>query len=200
MFKNIEIKSNVERLELYSDAYPFNLPLRIKHFENETDYTKFIKNCEVMVRKSIEYKDWRSYIIDVLGINTCMITNERIDEVTIDVHHHVPNLYMVMKAIVNKNLKNDLEFSTFDICLKAIELHFQNKIGYITLLSSMHEKFHNGFLEIPKELIRGDYLWFIKEYSEFLDEDDLNIINQRLSINTTNCTWVKDNYKIENVA
>ena len=32
-----EVKSNVEGLELYSDQYPFRLPLRIRNFENELE-------------------------------------------------------------------------------------------------------------------------------------------------------------------
>ena len=79
--KDSKIKSNVENLELYSDQYPFSLALRIKNFENESEYKKFIRNCEKLIRSSVEYRQWKNYIIDVLGVNTCMITNERIDEV-----------------------------------------------------------------------------------------------------------------------
>ena len=61
-----EIKSNIERLELYSDNYPFNLSLRIQTFEGEADYNKFIKNCEKLIRGCLEYKLWRNYITDVL--------------------------------------------------------------------------------------------------------------------------------------
>jgi len=197
--KEIEVKSNVERMELFSDNYPFNLPLRIKRFESEADYVKFIKCCEGLVRKSLEYKDWHNYIIDVLGVNVCSITQERMDEVTLNVHHQVPSLYQLMQALVNKKLAEEKEFSTFEVCLDAIELHFQNKIGFVVLLESMHEKFHNGFLQIPKNLIKGDYLYFIREYSKYLDDETLNIINERLSIDESNVNWSKDNYKV-NVA
>lgn len=177
-----DIKSNIENLELYSDKYPFKLPLRISTFENEVEYNKFIKNCEKLVRGSLEYKYWRNYIIDVLGINTCSLTNEKMVETTIELHHHLPSLFMVVKALVNKKLEDQESFSTFDISLEVIELHFMNKIGYIPLVSSLHEKFHNGFLKIPFELIKGDYLYFIKEYSKFLDDDDLETINERMAI------------------
>ena len=191
------VKSNIEKLELYSDEHPFNLSLRISRFENETDFNKFVKNVEMIVRKSIEYKDWRTYIIDVLGVNTCMITNERMDEVTIEVHHHVPGLFTVVKALVNRKLDKTEHFSTFDIALEAIELHFMNKIGYATLLKSMHEKFHNGFLEIPIEYVKGDYMWFIKEFAAYLDDEDLNTINSRVATNESNTSWIKNNYQDE---
>lgn len=192
-----EVKTNVENLELYSDNYPFRLSLRIKNFENESDYKKFIKNCEKTIRGSIEYKLWRNYIIDVLGINTCALTNEIIDEVTIDVHHHMPSLYTLIMALINKRIEKEEEFCTFDICQEVINLHFLNKVGYTTLIHSLHEKFHNGFLTIPINLIKGDYNYFIKEYSKYLDEEDLDVINQRLSITESNCGWVKNDYKLE---
>lgn len=189
-----EVKSNVEGLELYSDNYPFRLSLRVKTFENESEYKKFLKNCEKIVRGCLEYKLWRDYITDVLGVNTCMITDEKMDEVSIEVHHHVPSLFALVKALVNKKMEREEEFSTFDIALEVIELHFMNKIGYLTLLRSMHEKLHNGYLSVPISIIKGDYQYFVREFSKYLDEDDLAIINSRLAINESNCSWSRDNY------
>lgn len=192
-----EIKSNIDNMELYSDAYPFTLPLRISTFQDETAYNKFIKNCEKIVRGSIEYKQWRNYITDVLGINECMITQEKMSETTIEVHHHVPSLFILTKALVNKKIENNEKFSTFDIALECIELHFTNKIGYVTLVSSIHEKFHNGFLKIPFELIKGDYKYFISEYSKYLDTDDLETLNERLAVSNEYFKyegWTSDKY------
>ena len=191
-----DIKSNVEKLELYSDAFPFRLGLKIRNFENEADYKRFLKNVEMLVRRCNEYKLWRNYIIDVLQINTCMITNESIDQVTIQIHHHVPSLYILIAALVNKHIENQTDFCTFNIAQEAIELHFKNKIGYAALLSSIHEKFHNGYLTIPTNMIKGDYNYFVEHYSKYLDETDIDIIQARLAINETNCSWAKDNYPI----
>lgn len=189
-----EIESNIKGLELYSDQYPFRLSLRIKNFESDSDYTKFIRNCERHVRNSIEYKAWKNYIIDVLGIQTCMITNERMDQVTIEVHHHIPSLFVLVKSIVNKKLDAEEEFSTFDIALEAIEYHFKNQVGYITLIKSMHEKFHNGFLSIPINFIKGNYNEFLKEFSQYIDDEDHDIITKRMSMDESNCGWSRDSY------
>jgi len=189
-----EIKSNTETLEIYSDRHPFSLSLRISNFENEATYKKFVRNCEHIIRKSIEYKEWRNYIIDVLQINECMITHERMDEVTVEVHHHVPSLYTLTTALVNKCIEENISFCTFDICQQAIELHFQNRVGYVTLLKSIHEKFHNGKLDIPISFVRGDYNYFIREYSRYLDEADLDTINSRLVVNENTCTWARNEY------
>lgn len=189
-----EIKSNVEKLQLYSDNYPFNLSLRIQTFENESEYIKFVKNCEKLVRGCLEYRLWRNYITDVLQIQSCAITEERMDQVGIEIHHHIPSLYVLIKALVNEKLDKEEPFCSFDICTKAIELHFLNKVGFLVMISSIHEKFHNGFLNIPKKLIRGDYVYFLENYSKFLDENDLENIEERLAVSDSNCNWSKDDY------
>lgn len=192
----MEVKSNVENLELYSDTHPFRLSLRIRNFENETEYKKFVKNCELLVRRCNEYKLWKAYIVDVLQINSCMITHENITEVSIEVHHHIPSLFTLISSLVNKHIEKSEDFCSFDIAQEAIELHFKNKIGYVTLLKSMHEKFHNGYLDIPIELVKGDYNYFITEYSKYLDESDVDTINSRLAMKETNCDWSKDDYPV----
>ena len=58
----------------------------------------------------------------------------------------------------------------------------------------MHEKFHNGFLSIPLQLVRGNYKTFLEEYSKYMDDDDLETIESRLSITESNCGWSRDNY------
>lgn len=192
--EDLSVYSNVEGLELYSDSHPFRLSLRISNFDSEASYKKFVKNCEMLVRKSNEYKLWKEYIIDVLQVNTCMITHEDINEVTIEVHHHIPSLYGVVCAIVNKNIEDSEEFCTFDIARETIELHFKNRIGYVTLIRTMHEKFHNGHLDIPIEFVKGDYRRFIADYSRYMEDEDLNRINSRLTIHESNVGWSKDNY------
>ena len=190
-----EIKSNTETLQIYSERHPFSLSLRINNFENEAEYKKFVKNCEMMIRRSLEYKEWRNYIVDVLQINECMITHERMDEVTIEVHHHLPSLFTLVTALVNKCIEGNTDFCTFDICQQAIELHFQNRVGYVTLLKSMHEKFHNGKLDVPIQYVQGDYNYFIREYSQYLDESAIETIQARLAIQEHNVSWIRDNYQ-----
>lgn len=192
--KNEPVKSNVENLQLYSDNYPFSVSLRIKNFENESSYKKFIKNCEILIRRCNEYRLWRNYIIDILQINECVITRESIGEVTIDLHHHVPSLFTFVTALVNEKIEKNKEFCSFDIAKEAIELHFKNKVGYVTLIKSMHEKFHNGYLTIPISFVKGDYQYFLNNYSQYLDETELETIETRLATNESNCTWSRDEY------
>lgn len=193
------VLSNEDKLELYSNEYPFGLSMKIDGFQNEKEFFKYIKNCERLIRSSLEYKEWRRYITDVLQNNQCLITLEVNSQLTVEIHHHIPSLFSVVRTVINKYIHKNEEFCTFDICLEVIKLHFLDKIGYVPLISSMHEKLHSGFLEIPINLVKGNYQRFLTEYGEFIDEDDWAVINERKSITTANVTWKKDEYPgIEN--
>jgi len=183
--------------ELHSDQYPFTLPLRVSSFENEKVYTGFIKNCEKLIRGSLEFKLWRDYIRDVLHQTTCSITNEVMGETTIEIHHHIPDLFTLVKALVNKKLSVEDSFSTFDISLEAIELHFNNNVGYTPLITSLHEKYHNGFLRIPIEYIQGNYQYFIENYMTYLEDDDISKIMEKTAVHLQDnpeYTWTRDSY------
>jgi len=192
--ENVTVEADVENLQLYSDTYPFRLSLRIRTFESESEFVKFVRNCEKLVRGCLEYKLWKDYIVDVLGVNSCMITQERIDECTIEIHHHIPSLFVLMKALVNRRMEKEEEFSTFDIAQEAIDLHFTNRVGYVTLIKSIHEKFHNGFLDIPISLVKGDYNYFVNEFSKYLEEEELETIQTRMTVDENNCRWERGKY------
>ena len=131
---DVTVNSNVEDLELYSDNYPFRLSLRIRNFENESSYKKFVHNCEMMIRRSVEYKLWRSYIVDVLQINECMITHECMDDVTIEVQYiGAPRYLISVKApdykIAEDQMKKAVERATTYIEKNDGSLEFQRDVG-----------------------------------------------------------------------
>lgn len=143
---------------------PFELALRIDSFSNEKEQIAFIKSVEKMVRFSPEYKLWVGYIIDTLGQNKCEFTGEIKGECPVEVHHHPICLYTIVKTLIDKKLQNHESFCTFDIAKEVIELHFQNKIGYVVMISDLHAKYHNGFMQIPIEFVNGDYKYMLTHY------------------------------------
>jgi len=192
--KDIGVSSDENILTLFADNTPFQLSMRIKKFENDSEYNKFIKSVERMVRASAEYKLWKSYLIDVLGMTTCVITDENLTELSLEVHHHLPSLYLLVKAVLNKTLEDDEYFCSYDIATKVMEIHFTNHVGYVMMISSMHEKYHNGFLDIPIESVKGNYTEFINTYTQYLDNEDLDLINNLLQTKLSNCEWARNSY------
>ena len=172
----------------------FDLPLRISTFLSSKDFEKFVKNVERIIRSSVEYRLWVTYIIDNLGQKECALTHENINECPIVIHHHPINLYTIVKTIINDFIKKEQEFSTFDVAIKTIEMHYQNNVGYIVLLSDLHEKFHNSFLKIPIQLVQGNYKYLIQNYQ--LEDDELQQIYQLCNVQMEDLKmeWSKNNY------
>lgn len=187
------IKSNENSHTLNSDLHPCSLCLRISNFSDSKEYHKFIKSVEKMVRSSSEYREWKSYIIQVMEVNKCVVTNESIDDCEIEIHHHIPSLYVLVKAVINKYLDEAKSFCTFDICTDIIELHFQNRIGFVPLIKSLHEKYHNDKLDIPSSLILGNYKWLMQNYR--FDTEDLDLLHTKLNVlELSGCNWQRNNY------
>lgn len=196
-----DIISDVDDRTLSSEKYAYSLKLRLDDIEDEKKLHKFIRSCESLIRHSPEYKLWTSYIREVLGESSCTVTGELHQQTHVDIHHHPFSLYAITKAIINKLIINKDGFCSFDIATKVIELHYENRVGYIPLVSSIHEKYHNGFIQLPMELVKGDWRFMYDNYIQYLDDEDVGTINSRLSISKNNCgwnkdkTWNRDNYK-----
>jgi len=177
------------------DSSSYNLPMKIDIFESVQKYKYFIKNVEKMVRGSQEYRNWISYLKNELSVDQCMLTHESMSEVSIEIHHHPISLRNICCIVTDTMMQNKEKFTSFDIAQIVLGLHFANKVGYIPLVKTLHEKFHNGYLKIPISLVQGEWEYItsnfivspeisivIKKYAEIGDEALLNI------------TWKKDDY------
>ena len=183
------ISSNVDNKEITSDNSPYNLTLRREEFSDDKQIKKFIKSVEAIVRGIPEYRDLTTYIKETLGHYAWALTKELSSQVHVDIHHHPVSLYSIVKAHIFKKLEDNQEFCSLDIAQEVIEMHYENRVGYIPLVRTLHEKFHAGFLSLPIDIVHGDYRYFIQNYSVYLEEDDLDTINSRLAVNRTNCGW-----------
>ena len=186
---DVKIESNVGSNQLVCDESPYVLSLRQSELADSKIYNKFVRACKRIVRGSPEYKQWTEYLRDVLGFYSCSLTHELNSQTTIEIHHHPIPMEVIIKGIVNKQIEKSKEFCSFDVSMLAIEAHYKNKVGYIPLVSTLHEKFHNGYLNIPIELVAGNYKKFISEYGAYLEDDDLELIESRTSITKESCGW-----------
>lgn len=179
---------------LQLDDSVFSLPLKIKSFSSERELIAFVKNVERIVRSSIEYKLWVSYITDTLGQNKCVLSDEKLLECSLEVHHHPLTLYSIVKAVIDDFMRKEQEFSTFDIATAIMELHYQNRVGYIVLLSDLHKKYHNGFQKLPIDFVHGDYKFLLNNF--VLDEEDRLNVMELCKITKEECKikWSRDNY------
>lgn len=186
---------------LISEVVGLELPLTINYFNDDKEQRAFVNACKSMLRRSPEYKAWVSYLKETLGLYKCKFTGEINYQTSVDIHHHPISVGCIVNAVVNKFIETDTSFTSFDIITEVCKLHYNNMIGYVPLVSSLHEKFHNGYLLIPIEFVSGNYKQFLDTYSSYIEDDDLDTINSRLSVNINNCesniNWKKDTYEVE---
>ena len=176
--------------DIYSDgtvikstALSTYLELDRTTFSDPKEMDKFVKYTERIVRGSIEYKEFTSYVKDTLAYNYCAFTLESLEETgDVEIHHHPLTLYDVTKAITTKYISEEKAFNSFNIAMDVIQLHYMLKVGIVPLLGSLHKKFHNGFLHIPMELVVGDWKYLLNNASYILDEQTREKIEYYTSI------------------
>jgi hypothetical protein len=173
---------------------PFCLPLKIKNFTTEKEQVSFIRNVEKIIRGSIEYKLWVSYITTTLGHNKCALTDEKLLECPLDVHHYPIDLFTITKIIAADFIEKEIEFTSYDIAIRAMELHYQNKISYMVLLSDIHYKYHNGFQKLPIEYVHGDWKYILDNF-KVSDEERAEILDlANIHIDDCKVSWDSKSY------
>lgn len=149
-------------LETNNDIY---LTLRRSQFTDDKEYKKFVKNVERLVRSSLEYKEWVQFVKFSLGFDYCLFSLETDEETDdIEIHHHPFTLYDIVDLVTAKFIANNKAFTTFEIALETMQLHYQLKVGFVPLSGTLHKKYHKGNLPIPREFILGDYMYLYNNY------------------------------------
>jgi len=156
----------------------FHLPYKRANFSDNKLFVSFIKKCEHIVRCSPEYKDWVSYVKDTLGHKVCVFTEETSDELTIEIHHHPFTLFDITSIVLTTLMTQGQEFTSLDVSDKVLQLHYSDCIGYVPIVTSLHEKYHNGFLTIPPKFINGTWDYMLLNDSYFLDDEMRDKVNK----------------------
>jgi len=139
----------------------FDLEFKRNGFYDDKERTSFIKKVERIIRTSPEYKDWVRYIKEVKGYDYCQFTHEVSNEVTIEIHHHPFTLFDLVTIILDTYEHRQQLFTSYLIAEEVMKLHYQDFVGYVPLVKTLHEKYHNGFLHIPIDLVHGNWSYII---------------------------------------
>lgn len=123
-------------------------------FISEKEFITFIKNVEKLIRGSIEYKEWIGMTRDSYGTWKCAITGNTIEQCSIEIHHHPYTLFDLVYIVIFNQTK---QFCSFSIAEEVMRLHFDFNIGFIPLITTIHEQYHSGNYKIPTNLILGNY-------------------------------------------
>ena len=156
-------------LSVSSSSLQMKLPFKREALD-EKEYKSFIKSCERLVRASPEYREFIKFARESYNADVCALTNENNDETDdIEIHHYPFTLYDLCQIVVDNKLLKGEKFASFDIALEVITLHFGMYIGFVPLSGTLHKKYHNGFLDIPIQAVKGNYAGLLELYDVDLD-------------------------------
>ena len=194
-----QLESDEKDLTVKDTKTGIYLALRRKNFNDENEEKRFFKAVERIIRGSLEYREWVSFVKDTLQLDVCAFTGETDEETNdIEIHHHPFTLYDIVQMVTDTYIMNDKEFCSFDIAQEVLDLHYKLKVGFVPLIRSLHKKFHNGYLDIPIELVHGDYEYLKKTY--FIRPETLEKVEKYEKIKLEHVglyKWAKDRYNIQ---
>lgn len=143
----------------------------IDYFADDVSYTKFIKNCEKMVRKSDDYNYFLAQIKNTYGLDFCQACSSLTGkDVTIEMHHGpIFTLYDICEVVLNYFIKKGYKITTFRIADKVLQEHFDLNVQIVMLAVTFHEAVHNKDIFLNLKQGFGDSAAFIEKYSDFFE-------------------------------
>ena len=174
-------------------------PYDDRYFINDGNKVELIKYFETLIRGSFEYSWFIDMLKKTLDVKSCVffkgfsVTNG----MKLQFHHHPFTLFDYTEAVVNK-LKADTEDGFVyenDVAREVARLHYKFMVGLVPLDPTSHQQVHDGVLEIPPELVIGNYEKFFEEYNQWIPEGTKMKYTEWLTTNHNTELEVPKNFK-----
>lgn len=191
-----DYKSDFPVVDSHNSSYYIPFYKDDEYFTSYENYIRFIKSCETLVRKHSFYNKYKSYLINVVGMNTCQVlSNISADEdlkskekVTIEMHHGPILTLFDICAIVTNHLMaiHSPNITTFMVANIVVEEHRLNNVRVILLTKTVHSMVTEGNIHLNYNMGFGDTNAFLKKYADGIDRDLARQINKYIE-------WSKEN-------
>ena len=139
-------------------------------------FRNFIRNAESTFRASREYKAYKAYLIEFLGINRCQVFgNITTEDADIELHHNVLGLFDISLLITLHTINTIGKITTFDLVELLIQEHWENRVGVTFLSETAHQIYTNdpeGY--IPPEMTFGAWWELLSKYKYGITYDLAN--------------------------
>ena len=154
----------------------------IYNLEDEKEYDHYIKDIEIQVRRSFEYRQFIKYIRENMNMNKCSflkgVSNEETFDIKIEIHHYPFTLRDIVEIVYRKRNYYNESLTIWMVAKEIMELHYKLLIGLIPLSETVHELVHNARLFIPVDHVLGRYNLFIDYYKPFCTPEQLETIDR----------------------
>ena len=129
-------------------------------------FRSFIKSAERQFRASREYKAYKSYLMDSIGIDRCQILgNITSEDADIELHHNILGLYDIATLITLHMVSTVGYINSMQLIQLLIIEHYNNRVGVTFLAKTPHQLFTNdpnGY--IPPEQTFGKWWELLANY------------------------------------
>lgn len=165
---NHDLKVQVDQDVLDKD------PFDPKFYITDSNKTEMIKYFEKEIRDSFEYKWLIDMFKRVLDVKSCVFFKGYSLEngMKLEFHHHPFTLYDYTEAVINKQMDENQDNWVLEneVEKEVSMIHYRLIVGLVPLNPTAHGQVHDHVLDIPPELIIGDYESFYKEYEKYIPE------------------------------
>lgn len=180
-------KQRVERTRRTLNISIDEMPTR-PLFQDRTarERRKFITKNEQMIRRSVEYKEYISYLKNHFDMSHCEVfpgvVNGNGKKYSIEIHHEPFYLAWIVDTVVHKRQDLDESLDPFEIADEVMNLHYEGKVGLIPLSTTAHELVHADRIALPLQYIYQRYDLFAKEYDIWIPEYVKDIIKLKVDL------------------
>lgn len=148
--------------------------------ENYDEYEKFIKGCELAVRKDDRYTDYIAKLKSN-GLNFCAVLGNLKEDNSVKIEmHHGPifNLFDICDIVARAMFKRgEKKITTFQVAKRVLEEHERDNIMIVMLSKSPHKGGHfNLFIHIKSTVGRIDR--FIDRYHDGMEDEHWDYISR----------------------
>ena len=140
---------------------------------DNSSFIRFIKNVEMQVRTSKEYRAYIRYLKEDLTppLNHCMVYSHITDDMAPIEMHHGPifTLFDIVEIIIGWHFRSGIPFSSSRIFYETMNEHRLNHVQVVMLSEAVHKAIHNNkkgvepyFLDY--KMAHGDIMSFLAKY------------------------------------
>lgn len=155
---------------------------QIYNLEDDKEYEHYIKDIEIQVRRSFEYRQFIKYLRENMNMNKCAflkgVSNEEFFDIKIEIHHYPFTLRDIVEIVYRKRSYYNESITVQMVAKEVMELHYKLLIGLIPLSETVHELVHSARIFIPIDKVLGRYQLFIDYYKPFCDPEQLESIDR----------------------
>lgn len=149
--------------------------------EDEKKRKKFIDGIEKLIRSSMEYREYISFLRSEIDMNSCLFY-DKIDrnemKISLEVHHDPFTLYDLCEIVIMKRINEGEDIKPFNVAEEVMKLHFMGLVGLVPLSKTVHDLVHQGELFVPLQYVYGNIKEFVERYQVGLSPDHITLLKK----------------------